>query len=86
MGQGPHAQIERGQPIPPIDFLANLLAIFPKILLCDWRFANHAISADTEQHVVKYLGNSTPQVPALGDTKFRLNQYRPVQDLSRLIK
>lgn len=40
VGQGPHPQIERGQAIPPLDALANLLAVIPKILLWDWRFAN----------------------------------------------
>lgn len=86
VGQGPHPQIERGQPIPPLDILANVLALWPKLLLLDWRFANHEISEQTEQHVVNYLALETGTVPALSDAKFRLNQYRPLQDLARLVK
>jgi hypothetical protein len=85
VGQGPHPQLERGQPIPPIDILANLLALWPKLLLLDWRFANHEISGATEQHVINYLAFTASTVPALADTKFRLNQYRPLQDLARLV-
>ncbi|HEX9742382.1 MAG TPA: hypothetical protein VGA17_06290 [Nitrospiraceae bacterium] len=83
-GAGPHPQLERGHPVPPIDALGNLLAVFPKLLLWDWRFANHYISPDTESYVVAYL--AAREVEMLTDTQFRLNQWSPGNDLSRLVK
>lgn len=82
-GQGPHPQLERGAPVLPIDFLGNVLSLIHKLLLFTWKFNSHSISPATEDTLVRYLGNRSQ--PALQDTKFRLNQYRPVQDLSRLI-
>jgi len=82
VGQGPHPQIERGRPNIVIDTLGNILAIWPKILLLDSRFANHAISAHTESYVVRFLDDHPKEV---GHVVVRLNQYAPHKDLYRLI-
>ena len=83
-GAGPHPQIERGAPFLPIDFLGNVLSLPSKLILWNRKFNNHAISPETEAVLVAYLG--ARDLPALGEAKFRLNQYRPLQDLSRLVK
>jgi hypothetical protein len=82
-GQGPHPQIERGTPITLVDGIGNLLALPFKLLFLTWKFDSHYISPDTEAAVIEYL--AARDLPALHDTKYRLNQYRPGQDLSRLI-
>lgn len=82
VGQGPHPQIERGRPVPPIDILGNLLALPWKLLLLDWRFCRHTITERTEAVFVQYLRDSTRD---LTHTKIRLNQYAPHKDLKRLI-
>ncbi|MBI4342955.1 MAG: hypothetical protein HY599_06275 [Candidatus Omnitrophica bacterium] len=83
-GQGPHPQLERGARVPPVDFLGNVLSLPMKLLLWSWKFNLHAISPETEQKLVEYL--DARDLPALEDTKFRLNEYRPGQDLGRLVK
>ncbi len=83
-GVGPHPQLERGAPVPPVDFLGNLLSLPSKLILWNRKFNNHSISPETEEALVAYLG--ARDLPALGDAKFRLNQYRPIQDLARLLK
>ena len=82
-GPGPHPQLERGAAVPPVDFLGNVLALPLKLILWNWKVDLHSISAQTEEKLVEYL--DTQDLPAIEDTKFRLNQYRPGQDLSRLI-
>lgn len=81
-GQGPYPQISRGQPILPIDFIGNVIGIIPKVLLLNWKVANHAISAQTEQYLVHYLAWPYAHVE---DTHVSLNEYNPGRDLSRLI-
>jgi len=83
-GPGPYPQLERGTPVPPVDFLGNVLALPLKLLLWSWRFDVHYVSPETEAQLVAYL--DARDLPALEDTKFRLNQYRPAQDLARLVK
>ena len=83
-GQGPHPQLERGARVPPVDFLGNVLSLPMKLLLWSWTFNLHSISPDTEEKLVEYL--SARDLAALHDTKFLLNEYRPGQELSRLIK
>lgn len=83
-GQGPHPQLERGVPFPPVDFIGNVLSLPGKLLLWNWQFNLHTISTETEEKLVAYLDDRT--LPAFEDTHYRLNQYRPAQDLSRLIK
>ena len=83
-GQGPHPQLERGHRVPPVDFIGNVLSLPMKLLLWSWKFNLHSISPDTEEKLVEYL--DARDLPMLEDTKFRLNEYRPDQDLSRLVK
>ena len=82
-GQGPYPQLERGHAAPPIDFLGNVLALPAKLVLWCWAFDLHSISPETEQQLIEYL--DTQRLPAMQDTRFQLNEYRPGQDLSRLI-
>lgn len=79
--RGPASQIERGQPLPPLDFLASVLALPWKLLFLEWRYGNHAISDRTEQVLVRYL---TDRSDHLGHVQIRLNQYAPLGDLKRL--
>lgn len=83
-GQGPHPQIERGGAVPPVDFLGNVLSLPLKLIFWSWEFNLHYISPATEAELVDYLDAET--LPAFEDTKVRLNQYRPGQDLARLIQ
>ncbi len=83
-GQGPHPQIERGVPVLPIDVLGNVFGLISKLFLWNWNVDVHDISPETEQAVVAYLQQR--DLPLLHETKFRLNQYKPHQDLSRLVK
>lgn len=83
VGQGPHPQVQRGRPVLVVDALGNILAVIPKIVLLDWRVADHAISPDTEAYVVKYLDGHQQQV---GTTQVQLNQYAPHHDLARLVR
>jgi hypothetical protein len=55
-----------------------------KLLLWSWKFNLHSISPETEGKLVEYL--DARNLPVLEDAKFRLNQYHPSQDLSRLVK
>ncbi len=83
VGQGPHPQIERGQPVLPIDTVANVLSIPWKILLLEWRYGNHCIRPRTEDVFVRYLAERQENV---SHTKIRLNQYAPHKDVKRLIR
>lgn len=82
VGQGPHPQIERGQPIPPVDAIGNVLSLPYKLLLLNWKVDNHHISPATEQVLVSYL-NRRPE--EMGDLKIRLNQWAPFDELERLL-
>ena len=84
VGQGPHPQITRGAPIPPFDFLGNVLALPGKLILWNWKFANHAVSDETETVLVRYL--EARHLPAFEATAYRVNQYSPIQDLCALLK
>ena len=53
-GVGPHPQLERGAPVPPVDFLGNVLSLPAKLLLWSWKFNNHSISPETEEVLVAY--------------------------------
>ena len=83
-GVGPSWQLERGAPVPPVDFLGNVLSLPAKLLLWSWRFNLHSISPETEQTLTAYL--QARDLPTLRRAKFRLNEYNPAQDLSRLVK
>ncbi len=73
--------IARGIPIPPLDFLASVLAIPTKLILWDWRYCNHKISKDTEAQLRDYINRNK-----LYDVKFRLNQANPIDETLRLFK
>ena len=82
-GVGPYPQLERGAPFPPVDFVGNVLSLPAKLLLWSWKFNLHYISPQTEEKLIEYL--EARHLPALKDARFQLNEYRPGQDLSRLI-
>ena len=83
VGQGPHPQITRGRPLPPIDFIGNVFALPIKLILFNWKADNHAVSEKTEGYLVRYL--DTPMSGTEG-THFSLNEYAPGRALTRLIK
>lgn len=84
VGQGPHPQLQRGMPVPPVDVLGNILALPWKLFLWNWRFADHTISETTEAGLVRFL--EARNRPAFEDTVYRLNQYAPLGDLKALAK
>ena len=84
IGQGPTAQITRGAPVPPVDFIGNVLSLPGKLILWDWQFNSHSISALTEQQLVAY--RNTRHLPAFERTAWRLNEYTPLKDLGALVK
>ena len=83
VGEGPHPQIERGAPVPPIDVIGNVLALPMKLLLFSWKFDLHYVSPQTEEKLATYL--DAQELPALKAARFQLNEYRPGEDLSRLV-
>lgn len=82
VGQGAHPQITRGAPFPPLDFVGSVLALPGKLILWNWQFANHDVSAQTEDVLVRYL--NARKLPAFEETAYRVNQYSPLQDLRAL--
>ncbi len=83
IGQGPHPQITRGQPIAPIDGIGNVFAVLTKLILWNWKMDNHDISSETERYLVQYV--DLPQSNTDG-THYSLNEYNPGLALSRLVK
>lgn len=83
VGQGPHPQITRGQPVPPIDFIGNVFSLPAKVLLWHWKIDRHVITSDTEAYLVDYI--DAPETVTDG-THYALNQYAPGRDLKRLTK
>jgi uncharacterized protein YceK len=83
VGQGPHPQVTRGRPIPPVDFLGNVFGLLSKLILLNWKADNHAISEGTEASLVRYI--DAPRSVVEG-THFALNEYAPGRALKRLVK
>ena len=83
VGRGPHPQIVRGHAVPPVDLVGNVFALPAKLLLWNWRVDNHAVSAETEAVLVKFLNAHQDDI---NQTEFRLNVWAPHQDVKRLIK
>lgn len=83
VGQGPHPQITRGQPIAPIDGLGNFFGVLSKIILWNRKVANHDISTETEKYLVNYI--DLPESVTDG-THYSLNEYNPGMAFSRLVK
>ena len=82
VGEGPHPQVTRGHPVPPVDALGNVFALLSKLILWNWKMDNHDISAQTEGYLVRYI--DAPVSNADG-THFSLNEYAPGRALSRLV-
>ena len=80
--QGGHAEITRGQPIPPVDFIGNVFALLSKLILFNWKVDNHAISKETETFLISYLDSPNSMTEG---THFSLNEYAPGRALRRLI-
>ncbi|MCA9181734.1 MAG: hypothetical protein KDA51_09785, partial [Planctomycetales bacterium] len=74
-------QIQRGEPRKVIDAVGWVWGIPNKILLWDRRVENHKISLGTEAAIANYL-----YANQLSTVRVRLNQYRPGEDWSRLVR
>ena len=83
VGQGPHPQITRGHPLPPIDIIGNFFALPIKLILFHWKVDNHAVSGQTETHLVKYIDSPLTETEG---THYSLNEYAPGRALGRLVK
>jgi len=81
VGQGPHPQIERGQPFFPLDAIGNVVSLPSKLLLWNWKIDDHAVSEKTEEVLVDYLKHRPED---LRDLKIRINQWAPLDELKRL--
>ncbi len=74
-------QIQRGERRKIIDGFGWVWGIPSKLLLWNRRVENHNISLETEAAIAGYLyDNNLPTV------RVRLNQYRPGEDWSRLVR
>jgi len=74
-------QIQRGEPRKIIDGFGWVWGIPSKLLLWNRRVENHNIGVETEAAIAEYLlDNDLPTV------RVRLNQYRPGEDWSRLVR
>lgn len=73
-------QIERGRRIPPLDLLASALGLPNKLLLWNWKFANHNVSSDTEEALKNFLTEYE-----LTKVKVRINQFAPFSEVKRII-
>lgn len=73
--------IERGAPIPPLDYLAGFLAFPIKLLLWNRRYATHRISPETEAALADFIRRND-----LGQVKVRINQCAPFQEVGRIFK
>jgi len=73
--------IQRGERRPILDAVGWTFGIPNKILLWDRRVENHNIGPETELAIAEYLAANNLQT-----VRVRLNQYRPGEDWSRLVK
>ena len=74
-------QIQRGERRKVIDAIGWVVGIPSKLVLWNRRVENHNIGVDTEIAISEYL-----QVNDLDTVRVRLNQYRPGEDWSRLVR
>lgn len=74
-------QMERGTPRPIIDGFGWVWGIPSKLMLWNRKVENHRISPETESLLADYL-----ETNSLTGIKVRLNQYRPLDDWSRLTR
>ena len=82
VGQGPHPDITRGHPIPPVDFLGNVFALPIKLILWNWHVDDHAVSERTESYLVSYIDSAQSVTEG---THYSLNEYAPGRALARLV-
>lgn len=71
--------IERGERRPVLDGVGWVMGVPGKIILWDRRVDNHAVSAETEEAIRRYL-----EANNLSHVKVRINQYAPLDDWRRL--
>ncbi len=74
-------QIQRGERRKVIDAIGWVVGIPSKIILWNRRVENHIVGPETEAAIAEYL-----QVNDLDSVRVRLNQYRPGEDWSRLVR
>jgi len=74
-------QIQRGKARPILDATGWVFGIPGKILLWDRRVDNHRIGYETETMLAQYLDQNE-----LEGVRVSLNQYRPGEDWSRLVR
>jgi hypothetical protein len=74
-------QVERGVPRPVIDATGWIFGIPSKLMFWNRKIENHSISTETEVALTEYL-----KANGLDEVKVRLNQYRPLDDWSRLTR
>jgi len=74
-------QIQRGERRKIIDAVGWVVGIPSKLVLWNRRVDNHNIGFETEAAISEYL-----QVNDLDTVRVRLNQYRPGEDWSRLVR
>ncbi|MEZ6138112.1 MAG: hypothetical protein R3C53_24780 [Pirellulaceae bacterium] len=74
-------QIQRGEQRPVLDAVGWTLGIPSKLTLWNRKVENHHIGPETETTVAEYLAANE-----LDTVRVRLNQYRPGEDWSRLVK
>ncbi len=74
-------QIQRGAPRKVIDAIGWVWGVPSKLLLWNRRVENHNISLQTEAAIASYLYENH-----LETVRVRLNQYRPGEDWSRLVR
>ena len=76
------AQIERGRPHAFLDGLGSYVLGLPsKLTLLSWSVDNHAVSAQTEEALARYI-----EANGLCDVKVRINQYAVPGEWSRLFR
>lgn len=74
-------QIQRGERRKIIDAVGWVVGIPSKLILWNRRVENHNIGIETEAAIAEYL-----LVNDLDTVRVRLNQYRPGEDWSRLVR
>lgn len=74
------AEVKRGARIIPLDWLANVLGAFQKLIIWNWKVNRHNFTPPTEEAIQAYLAAH----PELGDVQVQLNRWAPHEALSRL--
>ena len=76
------AQIDRGNPHAFLDWIGhNIVSLPSKLILWNWKVANHNVSAETEEMLKQYLADNN-----LHNVKVHLNDYAPGDEWRRLAK